>query len=159
MTKLLDPHSETKVEAVGRLVAAEVFKIGNLIGARKLSAVGLGFSHHFLTTVEISVPAGTIRGWTLLYTASDKSLIAELGGEEKIAVPYLTYIHRVMAMGERGPAHVDGRSNFAFARSPVDRRLWAVHWNTSYVDEWVIGAVNVPHPHLDWRLDSRLFGG
>ena len=64
--------------SLSRFVAAEVFKIGNLIGARKLSAVGLNFAHHFLAVVETYVPVGTIKAWNLLYTAGDKSLIAEI---------------------------------------------------------------------------------
>jgi hypothetical protein len=65
-----------------------------------------------------------------------------------------------MEMGEQGPSHVDWRSNFAYVRAPIDRRLWAVHWNVNHAGDWIIGAVYVPHPHLDyWRSDSRLFGG
>jgi len=155
--KLLDPHSETKVEGAERFVAAEAFKVGNRIGSRTLSAVGLNFAQHFLGIVEENVLETSLKGWTLLYTAGDKSFIDLLGGEEKAAVPFLTYIHRIMEMGEGGPSHLDWQSNFAYLRSPVDRRLWAVHWNVNYANEWNIGAVYVPHPHLDWRSDSRLF--
>jgi hypothetical protein len=157
--KLLDPHSETKVERVEKFVAAEVFKAGSRIGGRTLGAVGWNFAEHFLGTVEENVPEASLKGWTLLYTASDKSLIEALGGEEITSVPFLAYVHRVMDAGDRGPSHLDWRSNFAYVRSPIDRRLWAVHWNVNYANEWNIGAVYVPHPHLDWRSDSRLFGG
>ena len=62
-----------------------------------------------------------------------------------------------MAMGTEGASHTDWRSNFAYMRSPVDRRLWAVHWTVNYAGEWNIGTVSVPHEHLDWRAGSRLF--
>jgi hypothetical protein len=157
--KLLDLHSETRVEGTEQFVAADAFKAGNRIGGRTLSAMGWSFADHFLPVIEHDVPHATLKGWTLLYAAGDKSLINTLGGEEKAAVPYLAYIHRVMALGENGPSHVDWRSNFAYMRSPIDRRLWAVHWNVNNANEWNIGAVYVPHPHMDWRFDSRVFGG
>jgi hypothetical protein len=155
--KLLDAHSETRLDGIDKFVAADAFKVGNKIGDRTLSAVGWSFPRHFLAVIEENVPEVTLRGWTLLYTAGDRSLIDGLGGEDKAAVPFLTYIHRVMAMGKKGPSHLDWQSNFAYIRSPVDRRLWAVHWTVNYENEWNIGAVNVPHEHLDWRSGSRLF--
>jgi hypothetical protein len=35
--------------------------------------------------------------------------------------------------------------------------LWAVHWTVNHANEWIIGAVYVPHPELDWPAGSRLF--
>jgi hypothetical protein len=87
---------------------------------------------------------------------SDASLMQRLGGKEQAAVPFIAYSHRLMETGETGPGHTDWRSNFAYVRSPVDGRPWAVHWNVNYANEWNIGAVYVPHPHLDWRSDSRV---
>jgi hypothetical protein len=88
-------------------------------------------------------PAAALGAWGLHYTASDASLIGHLGGETRAAVPFLAYIHRLMEMSDNGPSHTDGRSNFAYVRSPIDGRLWA-------------GAVYVPHPHMDWRASSRV---
>jgi hypothetical protein len=62
-----------------------------------------------------------------------------------------------METGDQGLGDTDGRSNFAFVRSPIDQRLWVVHWTVNYGNEWVIGAVYVPHPDLDWPSGSRLF--
>ena len=156
--KLLDPVKETKIGRIEKFVAAEAFRIGSRIGGRTLSAIGLNFTQHFLGVVETDVPAISLRGWTLLYTTGDKSLIKALGGEQEAAVPFLAYVHRLMEMGEEGAGHTDWRSNFAYMRSPIDGRLWAVHWSVNYADEWTIGAVYVPHPHFDWRSGSRLFG-
>lgn len=157
--KLLDPHSETKMGPVKKFVAADAFKVGSRIGGRTLNAVGWNFAEHFIRTVEESVPEASLAAWTLLYTASDKSLVEALGGEAKAALQFLSYIHLLMDAGEGGPCHLDWQSNFAYLRSPIDRRLWAVHWNINHTNEWSIGAVYVPHPDLDWRSGSRLFGG
>jgi hypothetical protein len=156
--RLLDRLEDTRIEPIQEFVSAEAFRIGAKIGGRTLSAIGLNFTEHFLGVVETNVPAASLSGWTLRYTTGDKSLLKALGGEEEAAVPFLAHIHRVMEMGEAGAGHTDWHSNFAYVRSPVDRRLWAVHWTVNYANEWTIGAVQVPHPDLDWRSGSRLFG-
>jgi hypothetical protein len=153
----LEPLAEAKIERIEEFVAADAFRLGNRIGGRTLSAVGLNFARHFLSVVEKDVPATSLRVWTLQYTTGDKSLIKALRGEEHAAVPFLAYIHRVMEMGEGAAGHTDWRSNFAYVRSPIDQRLWAVHWTVNYANEWNIGAVYVPHPHLDWRSGSHFF--
>ena len=157
--KLLQPHSQTKVERIDKFVAADAFKEGNRIGGRTLNAIGLNFREHFLGVVEQNVPEATLKGWTLLYDADDTSLIDALGGERNAAALFLGHIYSLMEMGENGPSHVDWRSNFAYVRSPIDHRLWAVHWSMNYDNEWSIGAVLVPHPEIGWRSDSRLFAG
>ena len=156
--RLLDPLDETKVQAIETFVAAEAFKVGNWIGRRTVAIIGLNFAEHFLQAVERQVPAVSLKGWTLRYTMGDRPLIAALGGELHADLRFLAIIHRIMEMGEEGPSHNDGRSNFAYLRSPVDRRLWAVHWFVNDANQWVIGAVQVPHPQLDWRSRSRLIG-
>ena len=155
--ELLDRLEDTRIEPIQEFVAAETFEIGSKIGGRTLSVVGLNFAQHFLGVEERDVPAASLSRWDLQYTTSDKALIKALGGEQDAAVPFLAYIHRVMAMGDAGAGHTDWRSNFAFLRSPIDQRLWAVHWTVNYANEWTIGAVYVPHPDLDWRSGSRLF--
>jgi hypothetical protein len=119
--------------------------------------VGLNFTQHFLGVVEEKVPAASLSGWALQYTTGDRSLIKALGGEQQAPLPFLAYIHGLMEMGDNGPGHSDWRGNFAYVRSPLDQTLWAVHWTVNYAGEWNIGAVYVPHPHLDWRAGSHLF--
>jgi hypothetical protein len=155
--KPLEPLAETKSGPIEKFVAADAFKIGNRLGGRTLSAIGLNFTHHFIGVVEKDVPATYLTSWALLYTTSDRSLIKALGGEEEAAVSFLAYVHHVMETGDQGLGDTDGRSNFAFVRSPIDQRLWVVHWTVNYGNEWVIGAVYVPHPDLDWPSGSRLF--
>jgi hypothetical protein len=154
--RLLEPHSETRVGRIEKFVAAEAFKVGSRIGGRTLSTVGFNFAQHFLAVVEENVPEVQMNAWTLLYATGDTSLIKVSGGEESVA-RFIAHIHHLMELGDEGPSHVDWQSNFAYARSPVDGRLWAVHWNLSYANEWNIGAVYVPHVQLDWRSGSRLF--
>ena len=157
-SELLDEFAETKIGGIDSFVAADTFRIGNRIGGRTLSAVGFSFTQHFIGVVEKDVPAASLRTWVLVYTTGDKSLIKALGGEQEATVPFLAYIHHLMELGDEGPGHTDWRSNFAYVRSPVDQRLWAIHWNVNYANEWNIGAVYVPHADLDWRSGSRLFG-
>jgi hypothetical protein len=154
---LLEAYSETSLPPTSRFVARERFAVGAKIAERTLSAIGFQFTDFFMQAVEENVRAETVKGWNLLYTASDRSLIDALGGEQRAVLPFLAYVYQLMELGTTGPAHVDGRSNFAFVRSPADNRVWAAHWNMNYAGEWVIGAVTVPHPGLDWRSGSRLF--
>lgn len=156
--KLLSPYSQTLLERIEKFAAADVFKEGRMIGNRELTAIGWNFSEHFLGVVERGVPETALKGWTLLQPAEDVSLIRALGGEQKAGV-FLGHIYRLMEMGETGPSHVDWQSNFAYVRSPIDQRLWAIHWSVNYHNEWSIGAVLVPHPDLGWSPNSRLFGG
>jgi hypothetical protein len=155
--KLLTPLATTNIARIERFVAADAFRVGNRIGGRTLSAVGLNFTQHFLGLVEEDVPAISLSGWHLNYTAGDKSLIQALGGDGKTAVSFLAHIHQAMDLGDQGPSLTDGRSNFAYMHSRSDERLWAVHWSVNYANEWTIGAVYVPHPHLDWWSESRIF--
>jgi hypothetical protein len=156
--KLLNAHSQTRVERIEKFVAADAFKEGNRIGGRELTAIGWNFRVHFLGVVEQNVPETNLIGWTLLYAAGDTSLIGALGGEQRAPLSFLGHSYRLMELGENGPSHVDWRSNFAYLRSSIDHRLWAIHWSMNYENEWSIGAVLVPHPDIDWQPGSRLFG-
>jgi hypothetical protein len=110
-----------------------------------------------MAVVEKDVPDAHITGRVLSYTASDRWILDASGGEEKASMRCLEHVHYVMDLGEHGPSHRDGRSNFAYVRSMPDRRLWAVHWLMNAANEWVVGAAQVPHPDVDWRLGSRFF--
>jgi len=157
---LIARHYETRVPALDRFQSEEAFKVGRLVvGRRGLGSVGINFGHYFGGVIDNDVPGTWLRGWTLLYTASDISIMEALGGEEKAAMRSLAYVYHLMELDDRGPCHLDWQSNFAFVRSAVDGRLWAVHWTVNSSNEWVIGAIYVPHPHLDWRANSRVFGG
>lgn len=144
------------VERSERFVVAEAFAIGGRIGEHAVSAVGFSFQTYFSSLVEINTADAPIDAWTLGRSADDTTLIAMIGGEGKVVVS-LSAIHRVMARGLRGDNHTDGKSNFAYARSPVDGRVWAIHWTLNEAGEWVVGAVFVPHPDIDWPAGARLF--
>jgi hypothetical protein len=153
--KLVQQIAEASVDRMDRFVAADAFKRGHNIGGRKLSAVAWNFAKHFLSIVETDVPPVALKIWALQLTVGDAALVRRLGGEEGAAVTSIGNIYRLMEMGD-GPSHTDGRSNIAYVRSPIDRRLWAVHWSVNFSNEWTIGAVRVPHEYLDWHADTRL---
>jgi hypothetical protein len=153
--KLIAPIAMATVEGVERFVAADAFKPGHRIGGRTLSAVGWNFAAHFLKVVEENVPPTTLRVWSLQLTAGDVALVRQLGGENRARVASIAQIYRLMEASD-GPSHTDGRSNIAYVLSPIDQRLWAVHWSVNYSNEWTIGAVYVPHEYLGWRAETLL---
>ena len=153
----LHAHSQTRLPPLNTFSARESFQEGNTIGGRILHAVAWNFTDHFLGMVENNVPEATVKSWMLLRPAGDQSLIPALGGEEQARMLYLCNVYRLMKMGGDGPCHVDWQSNFAYVRSPVDRRLWAVHWSVNYENEWTIGAATVPHPFADWPTGALVF--
>jgi hypothetical protein len=136
---------------------ADAFKVGSKIGGRTLSVISWNFSRHFLGVVEHHVLETQIIAWTLLYTADDKWILETLDGQQGGGACRLANIYSLMALGEKASNHLDGQSNFAYVRSPVDRRLWAVHWLVNSTGEWIIGSAQVPHPEVGWRVGSRLF--
>lgn len=156
-TRLLEPYAQSKFPGLETFVAAEAYKLGNKIGDRTLSAIGWNFSEHFLGVTESHVPEIQINAWTLLYAATDKWILETLQGQADGGTCVLANIHSLMSLNDRAANHLDGRSNFAYVRSPVDHRLWAAHWSVNSANEWIIGAVYVPHPDLDWHAGSRLF--
>jgi len=154
---LLEQHVQLRLPGRETFVVAEAFKVGSKIGDRVLSAIGWNFSERLLSVTEKRVPETQIAAWTLLYTASDKWILETLDGRPDGGTCALANIHSLMTLGEKASTHLDGRSNFAYVRSPVDRQPWAVHWLVSSTNEWIIGSVQVPHPSIDWRSASRLF--
>jgi hypothetical protein len=157
--RLMERVYEALIPGLDKFQSDQAFKVGRLIGRRVLSSVGLNFSQYFGGISDNNIPGTLLRGWTLLYAASDSSILQALGGEEKASILSLAYVYHLMELDDGGPCHVDWQSNFAFVRSAVDGRLWALCWTVNSSNEWVIGAIYVPHPHLDWRANSRVFGG
>ena len=151
----ITPIATVSVGRMDRFVAGDIFKPGQRIGGRRLSAVSWSFAEHFLGVIEDKVPAATLKVWSLGYTMGDVSLLRSLGGEARAAVASIAHIHDLMEADDFA-SNTDGRSNIAYVRSPVDQRLWAVHWSVNDSGEWTIGAVYVPHEHLDWHADTRL---
>lgn len=154
--ELIQQIAGASVDGTGRFVAADAFKLGNNIGGRKLGAIGWSFAEHFLNIAEEDVPPALLKVWAIQLTVGDVALVRRLGGEERAAVASVAHVYRLMQMGG-GLSHTDGRSNIAYVRSPLDRRLWALHWSVNFTNEWTIGAVHVPHRYLDWHADTRLF--
>lgn len=139
-----------------RFVASEEFSAGKSIGNRSLGSVSFNFARLFLTAIETDAHPFPLQAWTLRYSADDSSLIARLGGEERVVLP-LCAIYRLMEMSSRGESSAGAQTNFAYARSPVDHRLMAIHWFVNERNQWAVGAVEVPHPQLDWPSGSHVF--
>jgi hypothetical protein len=137
-------------------VSADRFKTGEPIGGRRLSVVGDNFAEHFLAVVERRVPAASVIASELSYTMSDTSIIKILGGGDAV-ITHLAHIYAMIEADAAGGSHTDWQSNIAFLRSPVDHRLWALHWSVNHAGEWLIGAVKVPHASLDWAAGTRVF--
>ena len=154
---LLEQRAVLPLPGKDTFAVAEVFKEGSKIGGRTVSAIGWNFSKHFFGVIEHHVRETRIVAWTLLYSADDKWILETLDGKQADGSCALANIHSLMALSEKAFNHLDGQSNFAYVRSPVDRQLWAVHWVVSSRNEWNIGSVQVPHPQIDWRVGSRLF--
>ena len=154
---LLEPRALLSLPGKETFVVAEVFRVGRKIGSRMLVAVGWNFSKHFLSVTESHPRETQIAAWTLLYTAGDKWILDALDGQPNGGACTLANIHDLMTLGEKASNHLDGQSNFAYVNSPIDRRLWAVHWLVNATNEWIIGSVQVPHPAIDWRDGSCLF--
>jgi len=149
-------HETIEITRCEDFAAAAVFAPGRRIGDLLLGSVGFNFARLFLNGTETEAHVVALQAWTLRYSADDLSLIQYLGGEERALIP-LCSIYRLMEMGGKGGNQTDLQSNFAFARAPADGRVLAVHWFVNHDQEWVIGAVEVPHPHLDWPPGSRVF--
>ncbi len=151
---LLEEHAQLTLHRTEAFVSGEAFKIGNTIDGRALGAVGWSFSEHFLGIVERRILKTQITAWTLLYAAGDGRILETLKTNPQGGTCTLANMYDLMATSE---SHLDGRSNVAYVRSPVDRRLWAAHWFVDSSKEWVIGAAFVPHPQIDWPAGTRLF--
>jgi hypothetical protein len=154
---LLEQRALLRLPGKETFVVAEAFKAGGKIGGRTLSAIGWNFSEYFLGVTENHVQETQIAAWTLLYTASDKWILETLDRQPDGGTCTLANVYSLMTLGEKAFNHLDGRSNFAYASSPVDRQLWAIHWFVNSTNEWTIGSVHVPHPDADWHGGSRLF--
>lgn len=153
----IDHIQVIRVAATHGFDAGHQFKVGNTIGGRRLGVIGVNFSKHFSALVEENIPATSLSVWNLRYTMGDATLARAFAGADKAAVAHLAFIHGIMEMGDASGGHTDWRSNFAYVRSPIDHRLWAVHWSVNHSGEWSVGAAYVPHADLDWRAGSRLF--
>jgi hypothetical protein len=155
---LLEKPLETRMAAIKSFVAANALRPGCRVGGRVLGTVGWNFARHFLGIVETDVAESMVHAWTLGYTAEDRWILKETGWRAESALR-VADVHDLMALGDQGPCHLKGESNFTYMLSPVDNRPWAVHWFINGDGEWIVGAAYVPHPALDWRSGSRVFAG
>jgi hypothetical protein len=153
--RFLEQIHAPRVASIENFVAADRFRVGSRIGDRRLGLVGHNFAEQFARQVESYAPAASLAITELRFTMGDTALIRILDAE-KAPLAHLAHVYAIMVMGEAGASHTDWRSNIAYVRSPVDHRLWAVHWSVNHTGEWTIGAVYVPHAALDWAAGTRV---
>ena len=140
---LLEQRALLRLPREQTFVVAEVFKVGRKIGEPHVEWQLAGvFPSIFLASPKSTFQETPIAAWTLLYTAGDKWILEALDGQPNGGACTLANIHNLMTLGEKASNHLDGQSNFAYVSSPVDRRLWGVHW-----------LVN-RHKRLDYRFCS-----
>jgi hypothetical protein len=144
-----------RVATIENFVAVDRFRVGNRIGDRRLGLVGRNFADQFLKQVDNYAPAASLAITELRFTMGDTSL-TRMFDAEKAPLAHVAHVYAIMVLGEAGASHTDWRSNIAYVRSPVDHRLWAVHWSVNHSGEWTIGAVYVPHTALDWAAGTRV---
>ncbi len=155
--RLLDAQSRILLDIAPNFSAADAFRPGHVIGARKLALTTFNFERLFGSANEFSYAPAAIASWSLRFHAGDEWLRDELQRTNFGTPLMLAHVHALMSL-QGNLCRVDGGSNFAYVRSQRDGRIWAIHWRTDDARDWVVGAVEVPHPHLDWPPGSRLFG-
>jgi hypothetical protein len=151
---LLEFVSTTSLEAVDTFTAADKFKVGAVVGGRKIGWLGGNFKEHCLPIIEKDVPAVRWNAWRLAKSSRDPAIIVTLG-EEK-AISKLAYVFQTMELGDNGPSLTNAWANIAYVPSVVDGELWAVG---SYVrgGGWRVEAYPVSGPR-GWGGGRRVFG-
>jgi hypothetical protein len=157
--QLFDPYSQISLRCIKTFVAAESFVEGTKIGSRVLGSVGWNFAKLFIPAHENDIPESDVRASTLLHFAHDELILISLRNDGNSFDCHLAHVHHLMTLGEDGPCITSGMSNFAYSHSSIDRAMWALHWFVNDSNEWVIGAVDVPHLDVEWRPGSRFFIG
>jgi hypothetical protein len=117
----------------------------------------LTFAKLFVPAQENNIPEMLVSASTLLYSAHDALILKYVRSNGTGFNCQLAHVHHLMKLGEHGPCHTNGKSNFAYSYVPIDHAMWALHWFVNDVNEWVIGAADVPHPDIEWQSGSRLF--
>jgi len=122
----------------------------------RFSSIWNEFSRRFVGKVE--APRAEIRlcKYTLLRIAPDGPIIAELGGESKVASPISCAFEliRRQANGEEGFLQINGFANIFYVLD-LKNELSAVRfaWDG---DGWVIDAISVKDP-LAWNGKHEIF--
>ena len=119
-----------KLKAVSRFVVADNFKVGNVIGGRRIGWIGENFQHHYGDVVEENVPARIVYIWELIKRSLDEPVITILGGaDEPNTQTHLAHTFQFMELGEKGKGRLDGYANFGYKKSPKDGVLWVPNWD------------------------------
>ena len=153
--KLLQPLEDTLIPATsGPFVVRALFNKKSEVV--KFSTIWDDFKKLFLDKIEPPAPALKLRKYKLLRMAPDGPIIAELGGEAKVAgtlaAAYVLLLRQ--AYGEPGLLQTNGFANIFYVpdKSGV---LCAIRIGWAE-DGWVVDAIPVADP-LAWNGKHEIF--
>jgi hypothetical protein len=154
---LLKPGDVVRVPALGRFVASDRFIPDLTPGAPVRIAYLLGgFQRWMMPKVEGSVPAATLQWYELQRNGSDRSMISELGGAEKVETTLSTVFSLMEAQraGTTGPLANNGFGNTFYVRDTNgELRAVNIHWCD---DGWGVEAVQIVRI-AEWPIRDRVF--
>ena len=149
---------------VDRFVVADNFKVGNMVGGRKIGSVGKNFLDHFGGVTEKDVPARIVPVWQLVNATIDAPVIVMFGGiaEPKVQL-HLSHLFQMMEQGKQGKGRFYAYVNFSYLSSPRDGRLWAPHWSFGDGEDDEGGDFEVEASRstqlIPWTKGFRVCGG
>jgi|GEM_PF-1789491 hypothetical protein len=149
-----------KLKAVPRFVVADNFKVGNVVGGRRIDWIGDNFQEHFYGLVEEDVPERIVYIWELVKGSVDAPVIKILDGgvvNNPSTETHLAHTFQMMELGEKGKGRLDGYANFGYKRSPKDGVLWVPRWRVRG-GGFGVEAHSSSGPR-GWRDGDRVDGG
>lgn len=158
--ELLKYVGHLKLKPVKRFVVADNFKVGNVVGGRKIGWVGDNFHQHFDGLVEENVPERIVYTWELIKGSVDAPVIKIFDGgvaNNPNTETHLAHMFQMMELGEKSKGRLDGYANFGYKKSPKDGLLWVPLWRVSG-GEFDVGARSSSDPS-EWRGGIRVSGG
>lgn len=149
-----------KLKAVPRFVIADNFKVGNVVGGRRIGWIGDNFHEHFDGLVEENVPERVVYIWELIKNSLDAPVVKILDGgvaNNPSTETHLAHTFQMMELGEKGKGRLDGYANFGYKRSPKDGKLWVPGWSVPY-GKFSVEANSSSSP-IGWGDGRRVSGG
>ena len=147
---LLSYTTTIDLKSVDRFVASEVFKKDAVIGEHTVGWIPEEFAEHFLNTIEVDVPATTVKVHTLRHNTCDPAIVHALGTEN--AEMPLAHVHQLIQVTDVK------RVNIAYVRSSIDGKIWAVMWGR-YVGgngKILVSASPIDDRH-GWHASYRVY--
>jgi len=154
---LLEPITIVSLPGAEAFSVKEKFAIGMQDGV-EIGWHGGDFKEYFLGKNEIDVPAQQPRVHKLRRMSKDAPIIAELGGEELVAINLATMFElmKKQGTGQTGDLLVNGYANIFYIKDDTGT-FWAVDCVWSSDDGfWLVGAYPITR-RSGWDADSQVF--